>query len=164
MTNIHKSRRQKIIEILDEVATFFEAHKPEYYQWLLREIPKLRQVSTPGYRVGGSPTHVSVKVPALMFLCVQFVSKVKGLEPPFGDSMDDLALMTEQWKALDAHVPMGGTRKSLHVPKELWTKLFGGRRNEQHRTEDATREGTEDEEGSEVSGDFLVGRVDESGK
>jgi hypothetical protein len=147
MAAVHKTRREKLIEILDEVAKFFEAHDPKFYALCLKEIPKLRQVSNPGYKANGVDVQVTVKVPMALFLSAQFISKCRRIEPPFGESMDDIALMTEQWKALDAHVPLKQSR-SLHVPKDVWNRIYGGRRNES-REKDAQAKRAGAQEGRE---------------
>jgi hypothetical protein len=100
-TVIPKNRKDTIIEVLDAVAKFYEEHRPEYYHYLLREIPKLRQVSTPGYTNSkGEFTSVRLKVPTEMFLCVQHIL------PGFGKTMEDIKIMTECWKNLNGAVPM----------------------------------------------------------
>jgi hypothetical protein len=117
-TVIPKNRKDTIIEVLDAVAKFYEEHRPEYYHYLLREIPKLRQVSTPGYTNSkGEFTSVRLKVPTEMFLCVQHIL------PGFGKTMEDIKIMTECWKNLNGAVPMKRSGPSLYIPPEVARRL-----------------------------------------
>ena len=128
------------LEVIEEVARFFESHYPDYYQFCLDEIKKLRSVSRTGYTdPQGRYTHVSMKVPTLLFMAVQHIL------PEFGKDSDDIALLTKTLKQLDAHIPLRPGH-SLFIDKELYKSLHL-KGDPDDRPPHATREGPGSEEG-----------------
>lgn len=105
------------LEVIDEVIKFFESRYPDYLEFCKQEIKKLKTVSRAGYYdQQGRYTHVSMKVPTLLFMAIQYIL------PDFGKTADDIALLTNRIKDLDAHIPMHKERVSLLVPKDFKKK------------------------------------------
>lgn len=119
-------KRQSKLDIIEQVARFFEAHFPDYYQFCLREIPKLRQISTAGYTdANGNYTYVHMKLPSVMWLSLQYIMRGMGYDD-FGRTPEDVQLVTKCWKNLDAHVPMEREKVSLHIPKDVYNRIYKG--------------------------------------
>jgi hypothetical protein len=113
------------IEVIEEVCRFFESHYPEEWEWMRTEMKKLRSVSRAGYSdPQGRYTHVSMKVPSVLFLSVQHIL------PDFGKSAEDIALITKVCKEMDAHVPISKERPSLLIPSHKWEEIYGDKNAE----------------------------------
>jgi hypothetical protein len=139
-------KKQSKLAIIEEVARFFEGQYPDYYQFCLREIPKLRGVSTAGYTdKNGNYTYVHMKLPSMMWLCLQYVMRCRGYEK-FGQTPEDVQLVTKCWKNLDAHIPMEKERESLYIPKDVYTTIFGDAADVENEEEDQPKEEAAGEE------------------
>lgn len=134
--NIHTSRTSRLLTIIEATLHFFEGRYPAYFKQCIDDMTALRGASVPSYKARGEDVYVSTKIPYMLFAAVRHVAKCQGIEPPFGTSMDDIALMTRVAKALDAHVPVK-QGCALVLPPGFHQRIFG----EQHADQTATGDG-----------------------
>ena len=120
-------RNKSKLEVIDETINALESLYPDYLTYCKQEITKLRQVSKPGFcDEKGREVRVTMKIPTILFMFLQQVI------PDFGKTADDIALLTNRIKELDAHIPLHTDRTSLLVPK-----VFKARINNLMTEEDA---------------------------
>jgi len=126
-----RSRKTVLTEIIYEVLNFFEAHYPEEYQRMVDDMAALRAASAPTYKARGENVYVSFKVPTVLYLGIRYITECRRIQPAFGDSADDIALLTSIAKAFNGGArTVPGTRFVL--PKGFYEKVYGKKEDQTH--------------------------------
>ena len=114
---IVKGKRWRKRELVEATMSAMEKLYPDMYNYLLKEMPKLKAVSRPSYTdPKGRTTHVKMKVPTIPWLFLQ------QLDPDWGKDSEDLELFTRVCAEMNGAACLPDGRR-LYIPKEAWDKM-----------------------------------------